>query len=197
MKPGARIRPARPRMAACQAAAALAALAALAVGCASVDSTGRVPHKDIVVESSGLNNVSFLYDPAPGDVRHPHPVRAELLGTGMISFASGPSPLVRDSFSTDAGNPNWNAIVRTRISIPQDQMTEVFQIFADEGLVPSRAVRLRANAKRRLQFAGNLNNSKFVGVTDNDILIGAFEDFLDEFFAREMHEAARLRRAKP
>ena len=198
MNPRSPAPPLRPAssFAAVRATVALALLAC-AAGCASVDRTGRVPHKDVVVEDSGLNHVSFLYDPEPGDRRHPHPVRAELFGTGLLSFASGPSPLVRDSFSTDAANPNWNAIVRARISIPPARMTEVFQIFADEGLVPSRFVPLRSGATKRLQFAGNLNNSKFAGVTDNPFLVGAFEDFLDEFFPRELRAAAALRRATP
>lgn len=176
-------------------ATALAA-ATLSAGCSSVDSEGRLRHEEIAVEPSGLNNATFLYDPAPGNPLFRHPVRVELIGTGMASFCSGPSPQVRDSFSVDSEHPDWNRLVRDNATFTQSEMADVFQIFVDEGLVPTRRTSPSRVGAPVLQFAGTLENRKFSGATDNTVLIAAFEDFVREFFPRGLEAASRLKRTQ-
>ena len=83
MRPAAAL--ARPALLAAAAAALLSAH-----GCFSpTDSTGRIPHEEIEVVSSGLNNVVFVYEPIPGGPRFPHLCRLELYGDGLAVFRTG------------------------------------------------------------------------------------------------------------
>ena len=175
---------------------AAAAVMLFAHGCFSpTDSTGRIPHEEIEVESSGLNNVVFVYEPAPGDPRFPHLCRLELYGSGLAVMRTGRSPQLRDAFSVDASHPDWNHVAEGRLDLTSEQMRTVMQVFVDEGLVPSRSVREDLSAPV-LQYAGNINGKKFRNVTGNPILIDAFEDFLETNFSDTLRRVG-ARRARP
>ena len=174
--------------------AAAAAVMLFAHGCFSpTDSTGRIPHEEIEVESSGLNNVVFVYEPIPGDPRFPHLCRLELYGDGLAVFRPGRSPQLRDSFSTDVSHPDWNHIVEGRLDLTAEQMRTVMQVFVDEGLVPSRRVREEGPALPLLQCAGTIGPNKFVRSTRNRLLVDAFEDFVETNFSDALRRAGGMR----
>ena len=179
------------------AALALSAPLLFAPGCASTDREGRIPHESFAVAGSGLDHVSFVYDPAPGSERFPHPFRLELYGTGLVTFRTGPSPQVRDSFSTASADPDWQRMVQGRFAVSPDEMRDILQVFVDEGMVPSRAVRGNLGAAPVVQYAGNVNNKKFRNATSNAVLVDAVEDFAETNFARELAASARWRRPAP
>ena len=175
----------------------LAAAGLLAQGCLSAtDSTGRIPHEEIEVAASGLNNVVFLYEPAPGDPRFPHVCRLELYGGGLAVLRTGRSPQLRNSFSIDASHPDWNHVAEGRLDLTAEQMRTVMQVFVDEGLVPSRTVTEDGPAAPVLQYAGNINGKKFRNVTVNAILIDTFEDFVETNFADTLRRVG-ARRTRP
>ena len=177
--------------------AAAAAVMLFAHGCFSpTDSTGRIPHEEIEVESSGLNNVVFVYEPIPGDPRFPHLCRLELYGDGLAVFRTGRSPQLRDSFSTDVSHPDWNHIVEGRLDLTAEQMRTVMQVFVDEGLVPSRSVRESDSESAVLQYAGNINGKKFRNATRNAILVDTFEDFAETNFSDTLRRVG-ARRSRP
>ena len=145
------------------------------------------------MEGSGLDNVSFLYQPAAADARFPWPCRLELYGTGAAVLRTGPSPQVVDAFARNVEDSAWNAFVEERLDFTPGQMRTVFQVFVDEGLVPSRAVRETGPERPLLQCAGTLGREKFVRITRNRALVDAFEDFLETNFAPALRRAGGLR----
>lgn len=169
--------------------AALAMLAAS--GCASVDSEGRLRHKQFEVRGSGLDWLEIAYQPAPGDERFPYPVRLSLVGSGKVEVKSGPSPQVEDAFSVDFANPHWNDIVRETLTFPPEEMKEVFQTFVDEGLVatptPPRIERLR---RPFITYVGTVNTEKFRYQTDNRRLVSLVEAALSANFGAKLRATA-------
>lgn len=166
-----------------------AALAALAAGCASTDSLGRQSHRALVVEESGLDNVSFLYQPRPGDRRFPDPCRLEIY-SGKAILRTGPSPQVRDSFSVATADRHWNGVAEGRLDLTGEQVREILQTFVDEGLVPER--RPRAQGLPCLQYAGTIGREKFAAATSNAVLVDTFEDFVTSNFSGTLRQAALM-----
>jgi len=170
---------------------------ALCAGCVSYGPDEILPHKAVVVEGSGLDNAGFLYEPAPGDARFPWPCRLELYGTGSAVLRTGPSPQIRDSFSQDVDNPAWNAFVEEKRDFTPEQMRIVFQVFVDEGLIPSRSVRETGPERPLLQCAGTIGRDKFVRVTRNRHIVDVFEDFVETNFSSALRRAGGLRQGGP
>ena len=162
-----------------------------ASGCASVDSEGRLRHKQFEVKGSGLDWLEIAYQPAPGDDRFPYPVRLSLVGSGKVEMKSGPSPQVEDSFSVDYGNPHWHDIVRETLTFPPEEMKEVFQTFVDEGLVATPSPPRRENLRRPfVEYAGTINTEKFRYLTDNRRLVSLVEAALSENFGAKLRATA-------
>ena len=174
-------------------AAALALLAAS--GCASVDSQGRLRHKQFEVKGSGLDWLEVAYEPAPGDERFPYPVRLSFSGSGKLEMKSGPSPQVEDAFSTDYRNPRWNDLVKDSVAFSPDEMKEAFQQLVDEGLVATApAPKLERLKPPFIQYAGTINTEKFRYLTDNVRLVGLVEDALVENFGAKLRATAAFGR---
>ena len=175
------------------AVAAIAAAAAIAAtGCAYAP-TEKLPHKQYEVVQSGLDNATFLYHPAPNDRRFRWPCRLELYGTGAAVLKTGPSPQVVDAFAQDISHRSWNSFVEARREFTPGQMREVFQVFVDEGLVPSRQVREEGPALPLLKCAGTIGPNKFVRQTRNRLLVDAFEDFVETNFSDALRRAGGMR----
>ena len=171
-------------------AAALAVVAA--AGCVYAP-TEKLPHKQFDVVESGLDNATFLYHPAENDRRFRWPCRLELYGTGAAVLRTGPSPQVVDSFSQDITHRSWNSFVEDRRNFTPAQMRGVFQVFVDEGLVPSRGVREEGPALPLLQCSGTIGPNKFVRITRNRLIADAFEDFVETNFSDALRRAGGLR----
>jgi hypothetical protein len=171
-------------------AAAIAAVAS--VGCTVYGPTEKLPHKQYDVVESGLDNATFLYYPAERDTRFRWPCRLELYGTGAAVLRTGPSPQVVDSFAHDINDRSWNSFVEERKQFTPAEMREVFQVFVDEGLVPSRNVREEGPALPLLQCAGTIGRNKFVRVTRNRLLSDVFEDFVETNFSSALRRAGGL-----
>ena len=169
-----------------------AALAAAATGCVYAP-TEKLPHKQYDVDQSGLDNATFLYHPAPNDSRFRWPCRLELYGTGAAVLKTGPSPQVVDAFAQDISHRSWNSFVEARREFTPAQMREVFQVFVDEGLVPSRQVREEGPALPLLKCAGTIGPNKFVRQTRNRLLVDAFEDFVETNFSDALRRAGGTR----
>ena len=175
-------------------AAVAAAAAIAAAGCAVYGPTETLPHKQYDVVESGLDNVTFLYQPAPRDTRFRWPCRLELYGTGAAVLRTGPSPQVVDPFAHDINDRSWNSFVEDRKQFTPAEMRDVFQVFVDEGLVPSRNVREEGPALPLLQCSGTIGRNKFVRVTRNRLLSDAFEDFVETNFSSALRRAGGLGR---
>ena len=72
-------------------------------------------------------------------------------------------------------------------------MRGVFQVFVDEGLVPSRNVREEGPELPFLRCAGTIGPNKFVRNTRNRLLIDAFEDFVETNFSDALRRAGGTR----
>ena len=173
--------------------AAILALVLLS-GCASSPTLpdGRLRHKDFAVKGSALDFVEFLYLPAPGSRRIPHPCRLELHGTGLARLRTGPSPQVRDDFAADPSDPHWNDLVQEQMAITPDQMRGVLQVFVDEGLVPDPPPRDAAEPPL-VRYNGKVNMEQFFVSTSNRRLVETLEDFLETNFAPALRRSAVFR----
>ena len=175
-------------------AAVIAAAAAIAAaGCAAYGPTEKLPHKQYDVVESGLDNATFLYRPSPRDRRFRWPCRLEIYGTGTAILKTGPSPQVVDSFSQDVTDRSWNSFVEERRQFTPREMRAVFQVFVDEGIVPSRSVREEGPALPLLQCSGTIGRNKFVRITRNRLLSDAFEDFVETNFSPALRRAGGMK----
>ena len=173
-------------------AVAAAVAAATAAGCAAYGPDERLPHRQYDVVQSGLDNATFLYTPAPRDRRFRWPCRLEIYGTGAAVLRTGPSPQVVDSFAQDVTDRSWNSFVEERKEFTPAQMRDVFQVFVDEGIVPSRNVREEGPALPFLRCAGTIGPNKFVRATRNRLLVDAFEDFVETNFSDALRRAGGM-----
>ena len=173
--------------------AAIAAAAAIAASGCAYAPTERLPHKQYEVVESGLDNATFLYLPAENDRRFRWPCRLELYGTGSAVLRTGPSPQVVDSFAQDVTHRSWNALVEERKEFTPAQMSAVFQVFVDEGLVPSRGVREEGPERPFLKCAGTIGPNKFVRQTRNRLILDVFEDFVETNFSDALRRAGGMK----
>ena len=158
-----------------------------AAGCASVDSEGRLRHKQFEVKGSGLDWLEIVYEPAPGDPRFPYPVRLSFVGSGSLEMKSGPSPLVEDSMSQDVRNPHWNDYVRETVTFTPDEMKEAFQTLVDEGLVATPSPPSPDELSTpHVQYAGTINTEKFRYRTDNARLVALVEAAMEANFGPKL-----------
>ena len=104
--------------------AVLAACAMALAGCAS----GRGPR--FAVDDSQLNWMEISYRPGSPAAK---PCHISLLGTGSLSYRSGNSPQLSNSFSTDVTHPSWGDISEGSFPIPPSEMRQIFQSFLDHG----------------------------------------------------------------
>ena len=169
--------------------AAFAAAAAIAAAGCVYAPTEKLPHKQYDVVASGLDNATFLYRPAPRDRRFRWPCRLELYGTGTAILKTGPSPQVVDDFASDVSDRSWSSFVEERRQFTPGEMRAVFQVFVDEGLVPSRSVREEGPELPFLRCAGTIGPNKFVRNTRNRLLVDVFEDFVETNFSDALRRA--------
>ena len=174
------------------AAAIAAAAAIVAAGCVYAP-TEKLPHKQYDVVQSGLDNATFLYRPAPRDQRFRWPCRLEIYGTGAAVLRTGPSPQVVDDFAQNVTDRSWSSFVEERKQFTPEQMRGVFQVFVDEGLVPSRNVREEGPELPFLRCAGTIGPNKFVRNTRNRLILDAFEDFVETNFSDALRRAGGMR----
>ncbi len=177
---------------------ALAPALLVAAGCASVDSEGRLRHRQFDVKGSGLDWLEVAYEPAPGDPRFPYPVRLSFSGSGRLEMKTGPSPRIADPFSQDYRNPHWNDVVEESAMFEPDEMRAAFQQLVDEGLVATPSPPDVPELKRPfVQYAGTLNFEKFRYHTDNARLVRLFEAALEENFGPKLRASAVFRNRRP
>ncbi|MBQ9726067.1 MAG: hypothetical protein IJV65_01000 [Kiritimatiellae bacterium] len=169
-----------------------------AAGCASVDSEGRLRHRQFAVKGSGLDWLEVAYEPAPGDERFPYPVRLSFAGSGRLEMKTGPSPQIADPFSQDYRNPRWNDLVSDSVMFEPDEMKAAFQQLVDEGLVAKAPAPDARKLKRPyVNYAGTINLEKFRYLTDNARLVRLFEAAMEENFGPKLRASAVFRNRRP
>lgn len=174
----------------------IASIAFATTGCFSpVDDTGRLRHRSMDVELSGLDWIEVSYYPSDTDPLVKDPCRLSIFGSGEVVFKIGRSPQIWDSFSDQIADPNWNDIFSDRMHLSQEEMESVFQAFVDEGLVPQRVYTKRAKEveKPYVKFAAQVGREKVRRVTDNKYLVELVQEALENF-APVIAQAAAARR---
>ena len=170
-------------------------------GCLSpVDSTGRLRHRSMEVELSGLDWIEVSYYPADNDPLVKDPCRLSLFGSGEVIFKTGRSPQIWDSFSEQVSDPNWNDVYSDRMHLSQEEMESVFQAFVDEGLIPQKVYTRSAGEVKKpyVKFAAQVGREKVRRVTDNMYLVVLVQESLENFTSTiEQAAAARRGVARP
>lgn len=165
-------------------------------GCLSPeDNTGRLRHRSVNVELSGLDWIEVSYYPIDNDPLVKDPCRLSIFGSGEVVFKTGRSPQIWDSFSAQVEDPNWNDVFSDRIHLSQEEMELVFQAFVDEGLIPQRVYTRAAKEveKPYVKFAAQVGREKVRRVTDNKFLVALVEEALENF-SQTIAQAAAARR---
>lgn len=170
-------------------------------GCFSPeDATGRLRHRSMQVELSGLDWIEAFYYPTDNDPLIKDPCRLSIFGSGEMIFKTGRSPQIWDSFSTQVDDPNWNDIYSDRLHLSQEEMESIFQEFVDKGLVPQNVYTRSAGEikKPNVRFIAQIGREKVRRVTDNVYLVKLVEAVMEEFTPTiEQAAAARRGIARP
>ena len=178
------------------AAFLIVCLAFVMTGCLSPeDDTGRLRHRSMAVELSGLDWIEVSYYPSDNDPLVKAPCRLSIFGSGEVVFKTGRSPQIWDPFSAQVEDPNWNDVFSDRIHLSQEEMESVFQAFVDEGLIPQRVYTRSAKEveKPYVKFAAQVGREKVRRVTDNKYLVELVQESLENF-APVIAQAAAARR---
>ncbi len=157
----------------------------LSAGCISpVDQDGYLKHKDITVSLSDLDWIEIAYFPDTETSDIQDPCRLSFFGTGQVEFRIGRSPQIWSDFATNFDHPDWNDITVDRMHLSKSEMTDVFQTFIDNGLIPSDMARFTKSAELTtpyIKVLGSIGFEKFKRVTDNKYLVELTEDALSNF----------------
>jgi hypothetical protein len=127
-------------------------LAALACyGCVNL-----VDNPHFAVKESGLNWVSIRhYNYRAQPIQR---VDMRLDGSGIVTMREGASLLVTNPFAANNVDPNWNDIVESRITIPREEMTRIFQMLVDQGLFEERRKGDSINTNEAIFVSANIQS---------------------------------------
>ncbi len=131
----------------------LGALLAAAVvgGCASF-----IDYPYFTVKESGLNWVSIRhYSYRTKPIQR---VAVRMDGNGMVTVREGSSLLVTHPFAANHNDPNWNDVVETRITLPREEITRIFQMLVDQGLFEDRRKGDGINTNEAIFVSANIQN---------------------------------------
>ena len=139
---------------------ALSMLAFLAVcGCASF-----INNPYITVKESGLNWVSIrYYNYRTVQIQR---VSLRLDGNGIVMVREGTSMLVTNPFAANHTDSSWNDVVESRLTIPSEEMTRIFQMLVDQGLFEERRKGNSTNTNEAMFVSANIQN-KTCGTEDD------------------------------
>ncbi len=131
----------------------LGALLAVAVvsGCASF-----IDYPYFTVKESGLNWVSIRH--YNYRVKPIQRVAIRMDGNGIVTVREGSSMLVTNPFAANHTDPNWNDVVETRITLPSEEVTRIFQMLVDQGLFEDRRKGDSINTNEAIFVSANIQN---------------------------------------
>jgi len=131
----------------------LGALLAVAVvsGCASF-----IDYPYFTVKESGLNWVSIRH--YNYRVKPIQRVATRMDGNGIVTVREGSSMLVTNPFAANHTDPNWNDVVETRITLPSEEVTRIFQMLVDQGLFEDRRKGDSINTNEAIFVSANIQN---------------------------------------
>lgn len=116
------------------------------------------------VKESGLNWISIRhYNYRTTPVQR---VSLRLDGNGNVTVREGSSMLVTNPFAANHDDPNWNDVNETRITLPRENMTRLFQSLVDQGLFVERRKGDSVNTNEAIFVSANIQN-KTCGSSDD------------------------------
>lgn len=108
------------------------------------------------VKESGLNWLSIrYYDYRTVPMQR---VVMNLDGNGIVSVREGTSIQVSNIFAASNSDPHWHDVNESRIVIPPEDMTRVFQILVDKGLFVERYRGKSSNTNESIFVSANIQN---------------------------------------
>ncbi|MDR2850354.1 MAG: hypothetical protein LBW77_07460 [Verrucomicrobiota bacterium] len=106
------------------------------------------------VKESGLNWLSIrLYNSRTTPIQR---VSVRIDGNGIVTVREGASPLVTNPFAANNADPHWNDIVESRVNLPPDETTRIFQMLVDQGLFKERRKGDSTNTNESIFASANI-----------------------------------------
>jgi len=116
------------------------------------------------VEESGLNWVSIRhYNYRVSPIQR---VSVRIDGNGIVTVREGSSLLVTNPYAKNNTDKNWNDIIESRITLPREEVTPLFQMLVDRGLFKDRRAGDSVNTNEAVFVSANIQN-KTCGTEDD------------------------------